>query len=197
LSHCSSKFRIISSKESPSGAPEGLKTQAHAQQPKPRKRLVSIQISLRLAAIIGGRQNRECGCFLSFFPLSPYMVCRIIHCTQVALRMKSAQQAVSIGPRAESAARVVWFYSVLLGKSDIYGRRIGSVCLRFSLLAVRKRPSYVEFGPKRARFRDTALNSREDPNSVLLKRSNDMSPKMRRAFEIPQRPSLALARVRL
>jgi len=47
------------------GAPEGLKTQVHTEQPKPRKRLFSIQISLRLAAITGGRQNLECR---SFFP---------------------------------------------------------------------------------------------------------------------------------
>jgi hypothetical protein len=55
LSRCNSKFRIISSKELPVGAPEGLKTQAHAEQPKPRKRLFSIHMSLRLAAITGGK----------------------------------------------------------------------------------------------------------------------------------------------
>jgi hypothetical protein len=69
LSRCSSKFCIISSKELPLGAPEALKTQAHAEQPKPRKRLFSIQMSFLLAAIIGGRQDCGCGCFVSFFPL--------------------------------------------------------------------------------------------------------------------------------
>ena len=49
-SRCSSKFRIISSKDSPAGAPEALKTQAHSEHPKPRKRCCSIHTSLRLMA---------------------------------------------------------------------------------------------------------------------------------------------------
>jgi len=42
------------------GAPEGLKTQAHAEQPKPCKRLFSIHMSLRIADITAGRQNLGC-----------------------------------------------------------------------------------------------------------------------------------------
>ena len=66
LSRCNSKFRITSSKDLPAGALEGLKTQAHSEQPQPRKRLSSIQMSLRVAAITGGRQNLGSGYFVPF-----------------------------------------------------------------------------------------------------------------------------------
>jgi hypothetical protein len=68
-SRCDSKFRIISSNELPEGAPEGLKTQVQAEQPKPRKFFFSIHISLRLAAITGARQNCGYVCFEPFFTL--------------------------------------------------------------------------------------------------------------------------------
>src|SRR5712692_3051718 len=51
LSRCASKFRIISSKDLPVGGPDGLNTQAHSEQPQPRKRPSSIHMSSRLAAI--------------------------------------------------------------------------------------------------------------------------------------------------
>ena len=53
LSRCDSKFRIISSKELPVGEPEALNTQAHSEQPKPRKRFPSIHTSLRSIRILG------------------------------------------------------------------------------------------------------------------------------------------------
>ncbi len=117
MSRCSSKFRIISSKELPSGAPEGLKTQAHAEQPKPPELLFSIQMSLRLAAIIGGRQNRGCGCFLSFFsPISLWSAESFMHAGGPPHEIRAT--GCFDRPRAESAARVVWFYRVPLGRSE-------------------------------------------------------------------------------
>ena len=41
------KFLIISSKELPAGEPEELNTHAHSEQPKPRKRVLSIHTNLR------------------------------------------------------------------------------------------------------------------------------------------------------
>ena len=64
LSRCNSKFRITSSKDLPAGALEGLKTQAHSEQPQ--QRLSSIQMSLRVAAITGARQNLGSGYFVPF-----------------------------------------------------------------------------------------------------------------------------------
>jgi hypothetical protein len=50
LSRCDSKLRIISSKDSPVGVPEGVNRQSHSEQPKPRKRCCSIHTSFRLIA---------------------------------------------------------------------------------------------------------------------------------------------------
>ncbi len=50
LSRCNSKLRIISSKDLPSGAPEGLNRHRHSEQPKPRKRFSSIHTSFLLMA---------------------------------------------------------------------------------------------------------------------------------------------------
>src|ERR1700733_6338887 len=47
LSRCHSKWRSISSKDGPVGAPEGLNRQSHSEQPKPRKRCFSIHTSFR------------------------------------------------------------------------------------------------------------------------------------------------------
>lgn len=49
-SRCNSKFCIISSKDLPAGVLEDLKTQAHSEQPKPRKRSCSIHINFRVMA---------------------------------------------------------------------------------------------------------------------------------------------------
>jgi hypothetical protein len=56
LSRCNSKFFLISSKDLPSGAPEGLKTQGHSEHPKPPKRFFSIHMSLRSGAIEAGKR---------------------------------------------------------------------------------------------------------------------------------------------
>src|SRR5229473_6314269 len=45
------KVPLASSKDLPVGAPEGLKTQAHSEQPQPRKRSCPIHTSSRRAAI--------------------------------------------------------------------------------------------------------------------------------------------------
>jgi hypothetical protein len=50
LSRCSSKLRIISSKDAPAGGPEGVNRQPHSEQPKPRKRECSIHFSSRFMA---------------------------------------------------------------------------------------------------------------------------------------------------
>jgi hypothetical protein len=50
LSRCNSTFRTISAKELLVGEPEGLNTQGHSEQPQPRKRFSSIQMSLRRRA---------------------------------------------------------------------------------------------------------------------------------------------------
>ena len=47
LSPCNAKFVIISSEELPVGEPEGRNTQAHSEQPKPRKPISSIHTSMR------------------------------------------------------------------------------------------------------------------------------------------------------
>ena len=44
---CTSKFRFISSSDSPVGGPEGLKTQAHSEQPHPSKFCISTHTNLR------------------------------------------------------------------------------------------------------------------------------------------------------
>jgi hypothetical protein len=64
LSRCNSKFRITSSKDLAAGALEGLKTQVHSEQPQ--QRFSSIQMSLRVAAITGARQNLGSGYFVPF-----------------------------------------------------------------------------------------------------------------------------------
>jgi hypothetical protein len=58
LSRCDSKFRIISSKDLPAGGLEGLKTQAHCEQPQPRKRCCSIHTSFRLMAALVAAPHR-------------------------------------------------------------------------------------------------------------------------------------------
>ena len=124
LSRCCSKFRTISSKELPSGAPKGLKAQAHAEQPKPRKRLFSIHISLRLAAITGARQNHGCGCFVSFFPLiSLWSAESFMHAGGPPI--KPSQLAVSIRHQAECTLRKYWCSVYLWEKAGTYGRGSG------------------------------------------------------------------------
>src|SRR5713226_244641 len=59
LSRCASKIRIISSKDLPVGGPDGLNTQAHSEQPQPRKRPSSIHMSSRLAAILWAEDKRS------------------------------------------------------------------------------------------------------------------------------------------
>ena len=89
LSRRASKVRIISSKELPVGMPQGLNTQAHSAQPKPRRRVSSIQTSLRAIRLLApacdmshsssgecfGRLPRSSGAYpqmirLLFLPLS-------------------------------------------------------------------------------------------------------------------------------
>ncbi len=72
LSRCSSKFRIISSKDLPAGAPEGLKTQAHSEQPQPRKRARSIHTSARLIAALVAAPRR---CLPPCLVLASRLVC--------------------------------------------------------------------------------------------------------------------------
>jgi hypothetical protein len=64
-SRCNSKFRIISSKDLPVGAPEDLKTQAHSEQPKPRNRSCSIHTSFRfMARSVAAPQRRLTACLV-------------------------------------------------------------------------------------------------------------------------------------
>jgi hypothetical protein len=72
LSRCSSKFRIISSKDLPAGAPEGLKTQAHSEQPQPRKRGRSIHTNSRLMAALVAAPRR---CLTPCLVLASRLVC--------------------------------------------------------------------------------------------------------------------------
>jgi TonB family protein len=64
LPRCDSKFRFASSKDLPVGAPEGLKTHAHSEQPQPRKRSCSIHTSLRRAAIYRRKTKSRLTMFL-------------------------------------------------------------------------------------------------------------------------------------
>jgi hypothetical protein len=72
LSRCSSKFRIISSKDLPAGAPEGLKTQVHSEQPQPRKRGRSIHTNSRLMAALVAAPRR---CLTPCLVLASGLVC--------------------------------------------------------------------------------------------------------------------------
>jgi len=62
LSRINSKLRIISSKDAPVGAPEGLNRQPHSEQPKPRKRSCSIHTSFRLMAASVAAPHRVPAC---------------------------------------------------------------------------------------------------------------------------------------
>jgi hypothetical protein len=62
LSRCNSKLRIISSKDVPVGAPEGLNRQPHTEQPKPRKRGCSIHTNSRLMAASVAAPQRVPAC---------------------------------------------------------------------------------------------------------------------------------------
>ena len=60
LSRRDSKFRIISSKVFPTGAPVGLKTQSHCEHPQPRKRGWSIHTNSRgMGALYSERSIRR------------------------------------------------------------------------------------------------------------------------------------------
>ena len=114
LSRCNSKFRITSSKDLPAGALEGLKNQAHSEQPQ--QRLSSIQMSLRVAAITGGRQNLGSGYFVPFS-------CRLLleyAASFSALKWPSAGICTTFcfdTPQSKSSAQKVWFHRVPLGAS--------------------------------------------------------------------------------
>ena len=62
FSRCNSKLRIISSKDVPVSAPEGLNRQPHTEQPKPRKCCCSIHTSSRLMAASVAAPQRVPAC---------------------------------------------------------------------------------------------------------------------------------------
>jgi hypothetical protein len=97
LSRCNSKFRITSSKDLPAGALEGLKNQAHSEQP-------------------GGRQNLGSGYFV---PFSCPLLFEYAESFS-ALKWPSAGICATFcfdTPQSKSSAQKVWFHRVPLGAS--------------------------------------------------------------------------------
>ena len=125
LSRCNSTFCTISSKELPVGEPEGLNTQGHSEQPQPPKRFSSIQMSLRVAAITGGRENLESGCFV---PFSCPLLLKYA-ASFSALKWPSAGIGATCcfdTPQSKSRAQRVWVPSCTFGgKHAQTGRRVG------------------------------------------------------------------------
>jgi hypothetical protein len=114
LSRCNSKVRTTSAKDLPAGALEGLKTQVHSEQPQ--QRLSSIQMSLRVAAIIGARQNLGSGYFV---PFSCPLLFEYAESFS-ALKWPSAGICATFcfdTPQSKSSAQKVWFHRVPLGAS--------------------------------------------------------------------------------
>ena len=112
LSRCNSKFRIDSAKDLPVGAPEELKTQAHSEQPQPRKRSCSIHTSLRRAAIYRRKTKSRPTMFrFIFFSL----LSRIMSAFEWPSRRIGATCCFDRG-RADPALGESWFGRIFGGK---------------------------------------------------------------------------------